>query len=128
MLLRSLALMIAAFAVAACGSDGDGNVDIAPTTPTSTPDVTLPSVIAAREDLAERFGLQLDEIGVVSVSAQEWSDSCLGVTYLGQEEECAEAIIPGYEMVLELDGGRYFYRTDDSGSIVRIAGLDLSPD
>ncbi len=117
-------LVMLALALIACGGDsGNGSP---PGTPTPTPDETLPSVIAARADLAGRLGLSSEEVRVISVTRQEWQDSCLGVTYADRDEECAPEVIPGYEMVLEAEGTRQSYRTDEPGTIVRIAGVDVS--
>lgn len=118
--------VVLAFALTACGGDsGDGSPS---GTPTPTPDETLPSVIAARADLAERLGLKPEEVQVIWVTPREWHDSCLGVTYADRDEECAQQVIPGYEMVLGAEGTRQFYRTDKAGTIIRIAGLDVSGD
>lgn len=119
-------LLILALALAACG--GDGSDDRAASTPAPTPDETHPAVVAAREDLAERLGLAPEDVKVISVTPHDWPDTCLDVTYADQDEDCTRQVVPGYEMVLEADGSRQEYRTDDAGTIVRTAGLDVSGD
>lgn len=96
---------------------------------TSVPDETLPAVVAAREDVATRFERAPEEIEVVSVTPREWPDSCLGVTYVGQQDEvCAQVITPGYEVVLRLGDSIFTYHTDEDGTNVRLAGVDIGGD
>ena len=90
-----------------------------------TREETPTPVIAACEDLADRFGRSPAEVTVDSVTPMQWPNSCLGVA--GPEEVCAQVITPGYEVVLELEGVLYTYHTDQ-GTHVRLAEFDLFPD
>ena len=108
--------------------DGTPEPDGTPPADTAcTREETPTPVIAACEVFAELFGRGLGEIDTVSVTPQEWPDACLGLA--GPEEQCAQVITPGFEVVLVLldAGSHYTYRTD-SATNVRLAGLDLSPD
>jgi hypothetical protein len=83
----------------------------------STPDQAVPAQ-AARADLANRLGVDIGEIDVVSVEAIQWSNACLGAAR--PDEACAEVITPGYRVVLGVGGTEYVYHTD-SGTHVRPA-------
>lgn len=89
-------------------------------TPTSTPDVTLTPeetasaedasaalVDAAKADLVQRLGVDLDQIAVESVTPTEFSDTSLGVPVPGQMY--AQVITPGYVITLTVDGESYRY-------------------
>ena len=93
---------------------------------TPGPDVSLPAVAAARADLAERFERDPAEIQVISVSAQEWPDACLGLA--DEDEVCAQVITSGFLVTLELSGNEYSFRTDVDGAIVRFADLRFLDD
>lgn len=72
---------------------------------------------AALEQIAAETGVSAGEIEVVSVSAEEWSDSCLGLG--GPDESCAAVITPGYLVVLRAGEQVFNVRTDESGEAVR---------
>lgn len=74
---------------------------------------------AAIEALAEKLGVSVEEITLVSVEHVEWSDSCLGLG--GPDEMCAQAITPGWNVLLEVNGDQYEVHTDETGASVRIA-------
>lgn len=76
----------------------------------------------ARAVLAKALGIAPGEIKVVSRSATEWPDSCLGAPAEGQV--CAEVITPGYAIVLEAQGAQYEVRTDLTGEIAVLAPAD----
>jgi hypothetical protein len=58
-----------------------------------------------------------DEIGVVGAEPAEWPDSCLGLPQF--EELCAQVIVEGYRVTLEVDGELLIFRTDRIGSSIR---------
>jgi hypothetical protein len=70
----------------------------------------------AKEDLAQRLGVAVDQIQRVSVEAVEWSDTSLGCPQPGMMY--AQVITPGYRVVLEAEGDRYQYHTDRDRGIV----------
>ena len=47
----------------------------------------------------------------------QWPDACLG---LDQERMCAQAITPGYRIMLRSGTESYEYRADLTGNAVRI--------
>lgn len=73
-------------------------------------------VTAIQKDHQQRFGIET--IQVVSYSAQEWPDGCLG---LAKMEPCTLATVSGWRVVVS-DGSQqtWAYRTDRSGNIVRL--------
>jgi hypothetical protein len=98
-------------------------------TSTPTPTVTAPvaapllpaeaqtAVGAAQAALAALLQVPLDRIAVVAIEEAEWPDACLGLA--APDEVCAQVIVPGYRIELQVDGRSYFYRTDRNGTAVR---------
>ncbi len=74
----------------------------------------LVSLVVA--DLAERLSVAEDQIVVVQVDEQQWSDSSLGCPQPGQMY--LQVITPGYLIVLEAGGQRYSYHTDMRATFV----------
>jgi hypothetical protein len=73
--------------------------------------------------LSESSSLPLDQITFVSTEAVDWPDSCVGVVRAGMG--CAQAITPGFRIILEAKGFRYEYHTNQAGSVVAPATLAL---
>lgn len=76
--------------------------------------------------LADELGLSPDEIAIVSAEQTEFSDSCLGLG--GPEEMCAQAITPGWLVMLNAGGQEYEAHTDATGVQVRIADESMGAD
>jgi hypothetical protein len=74
------------------------------------------AVSAATQALVQFKGAADDQIEVISVEAITWPDSCLGIPQSNMA--CAEAEVPGYRIVLQLDGATYEYHTDGTGDSV----------
>jgi hypothetical protein len=83
------------------------------------------AVLSARQILATRLGVSLDEVRILQIQPQEWPDACLGLDTEGQL--CAQVITPGYQVFLEVDNTRYEYRTDESGDLVVLASAPQEP-
>jgi hypothetical protein len=77
------------------------------------------AAISARQILASRLAVRVDEVSIVSVQAQDWPDACLGLAEAGQM--CAQVITPGYLVVLKANEDLYEYRTDQTGNLVVLA-------
>ncbi len=75
-----------------------------------------PLVELAKADLADRTGIDKEQITVVSVKAVDWPDASLGCPEPGMFY--AQVITPGYKVVLSHDGERYEYHTDRSSRVV----------
>ncbi len=70
--------------------------------------------------LAEDLGIEADDIEVVSIEAVQWNDSSLGCPKPGQAY--LMVITPGFRVILEADGERYEYHTDQNQTAVRCQG------
>jgi hypothetical protein len=75
----------------------------------------LPNVIGY---LSHLKGISTGDISVVSVEAVQWPDSCLGLAQRG--EVCAEVIVPGYQIILQVGNNTYEIHTDQTGENIRI--------
>jgi hypothetical protein len=64
-----------------------------------------------------KFGVAENEIEVVSIEEKEWPDGCLGLA--GPEEICTQAIVPGYEIILMVEGEYQVFRSDEDGMVIR---------
>lgn len=94
-------------------SDGD--------TPQEMPEPGIPNPEAymtdqARLALADRLGVDVETISVVSVEEREWSDAALGCAEPGQMY--AQVITPGFEITLSVNGETYSYHSDMNGILV----------
>ncbi len=76
------------------------------------------AINAALADAEGLFGVDESDIVIESAAFQEWSNSCLDAAAEG--ETCAEAITPGFVIVIEVKGTHYEYHTD-LNSNVRLA-------
>jgi hypothetical protein len=74
---------------------------------------------AIRQDLAKR-GFQ--QINLVSASSQQWPDGCLGLP--NGKAACTMAIVPGWYVEVSDGLQTWFYRTNTTGSILRLENAD----
>ena len=65
----------------------------------------------ARRDLAQRLGLNENDIAVSSVEQTEFPDAALGVSV--EDEMSAQVITPGWRIRLIADGQTYEYRATE---------------
>lgn len=70
----------------------------------------------AQQMLAEQLAIGVDAVRLVSVEHVDWPDGCLGIHQPGVA--CIMVITPGYRVILEANGKRYEYHTNESGSYV----------
>jgi hypothetical protein len=96
-----------------------------PEGPTPTPEVFNPLpeearvATIAREILAQHLGVDITAVIIVEQAAQDWLDGCLGLG--GPDEACAAVITPGYRFRLSVAGQEYEVRSNQDGSLVRLA-------
>ena len=120
-------LIGAALVLAACGSatvEGEGVPTTSPTTTEARPSTTVaPAAVSSSDDarvddaiadLASRLDVAADAITVVSVESRIWSDGSLGCPQPGSPY--TQAQVPGYLVILELDGSEYRYHGADGES------------
>jgi len=84
-----------------------------------------PAVAAAQAFLAERLGINLDAIKLVSFEYRDWPNGCLGISE--PDVMCIEVITPGYRVIFDVEGKTYILRTNTSGSLVKLEtqGLEI---
>jgi len=119
-------LVVLAIAVAACGADpgpaaGLETTTTLPTTSTTTEseDSTMPTtepeqlpiVAPARLDLAERLGVDPEELEVVSAEEVTWPDGSLGCPEPGMSY--TQSLVDGSKVVLGHDDRVYVYHAGD---------------
>jgi hypothetical protein len=99
--------------------DTGGSADPAAPTPAgSAADAAAqPLVDRARQDLAQQLSLKAEDITPVGVEEVEWRNSSLGCPRPGMNY--LQVITPGYRIMLEAQGKRYEYHTDQSSRVVR---------
>lgn len=112
-------MLVGAILVVGCTGLNDD-----PSTP--TPEADSPGeelseeelIALVKEDLAEREGVDVDEIGHPSVEKKTWSDTSLGCPEEGMMY--AEVLTPGYQIILSIGGPasieQFDYRTDMMGN------------
>jgi len=66
-----------------------------------------------------------EDIEVISATAGEWPDSCLGVVYAGEEAVCEEVITPGFEVVVHFGDTTMTWRASEDGAIVRFVTQEI---
>jgi hypothetical protein len=91
--------------------------------PSAAKQAPTPAVIQSiRQAVKKQFGgLQ---IGVVSVTEQNWPGGCLGLPKSG--EICTMAIVPGWRVEVSDKLQTWYYRTDRTGKTLRLENPDRS--
>jgi hypothetical protein len=85
-----------------------------PTPTATTPPGKEMAVTRVQQALAQQLHIAPSEVIVDSVEPVQWPDSCLGVEV--RDTACAFHVVPGYRIVLEAQGQRYEFHTDQDGS------------
>ena len=80
----------------------------------------LPAAIAdaVLQDASTQLSLVIAELRLVQVEDQTWADGCLGLPNPG--EICTEALVPGYRVTVAGGQQQLVYRTDTTGSGLRL--------
>ena len=85
----------------------------------ATAGVTPQAILAAQQWLASQLAVAAEQVQVSEVEQAESTDSYLG---LGRpNESCLQAVTPGWQAVFEINGHRFEVRTDQTGSVIRLA-------
>jgi hypothetical protein len=78
-----------------------------------------PAQRAALTALSDKLGLSVNKIKLVSTEAVTWPDGCLGIVRMGVM--CTQAEVPGFKIILEANGKKYEFHTNQDGSLVQLA-------
>lgn len=80
----------------------------------------LPESVAnsVLEDASTRYNLPVEELRLVQAEPQDWPDGCLGLA--PPDTFCTQIIVSGWQVTVEGGGKSLVYRTDDSGSLVKL--------
>ncbi len=107
---------------------GPTPADPTPAEPTEETPIEAPTPVevpaaanAAVQALAQLLGLDPSQITVINVEAVEWSDSCLGIVRI--DALCAQGIVPGYRVILDVNGQLYAYHTNEEGTSLALAPM-----
>ncbi|MGB2897350.1 MAG: hypothetical protein WBB65_14450 [Anaerolineales bacterium] len=76
-----------------------------------------PAVPAAIRALAEANGEDPSLVEVLSYSFVEWSDGCL--EYPQADEDCTQALTPGWRILVHLEGQEFDIHSDEMGGEIR---------
>ncbi len=87
-------------------------------TPTRVRVDLTPAQRAALTALSEKLGLPVSKITLVSTEAVTWPNGCLGIVRMGVL--CTQAKVPGFKIILEANGQKYEFHTNQDGSIVQL--------
>ncbi|TSC69695.1 MAG: hypothetical protein G01um101456_47 [Parcubacteria group bacterium Gr01-1014_56] len=74
-------------------------------------------VAAVRTLAAKEAGVSEDKVLILTAYEKEWPDGCLGLAREG--EFCTQAIVPGYEVTVQVRGEEHVYRSSANGLSVR---------
>lgn len=74
---------------------------------------------------SKQFGLPTSALRIVQAKAQTWSDSCLGLGDSGGS--CTQMSVPGWRVTVASKQRRWIYRTDSSGSLIKLEGSTPPP-
>lgn len=120
-----LVTLLAACAPAAAATQGP--ISDEPSAPTQIPADFTPAQLAALTALSEKLGLPVDQIKLISTEAVTWPDGCLGIVKIGVM--CTQAEVPGFRIVLEAEGQKYEFHTNQDGTVTLLAedSVDAGP-
>ncbi|MFE1743942.1 hypothetical protein [Coleofasciculus sp. H7-2] len=80
---------------------------------------------AVFQDVSQHSGLPKSALRIVQTQPQTWSDDCLDINNL--EVLCTEMQVPGWQVTVANGQRRWIYRTNASGSMVKLAQGVTSP-
>jgi hypothetical protein len=85
-------------------------------------DRNLPDSVAkgVLQDASRRLNLSTSRLRIVRTEQRDWPNGCLGLVEPGRL--CTNAVISGWRVTVEGGGQTYVYRTDESGSLIKLEG------
>lgn len=85
---------------------------------TTTTQSSSPIIDAVKNTLANKLGISVSAISLVSINKTQWSNGCLGVDP-GPNAACTQSLVVGYEVILLANSQQYVYHTNaDASQIV----------
>ena len=90
--------------------EGDGNSAEA-----NLPDAVAQAVL---QDASKQLNVPARQLRIVRSEARQWPNSCLGLPQT--DRGCAQAIVPGWRVMVEGAQQGLIYRTNESGSLVML--------
>jgi hypothetical protein len=94
------------------------------TSPSPRTQAENPLVRQAKEDLAQRLNIPIEDIDLLMVEQVVWRDSSLGCPQPGIMY--AQVITPGFRVILDAAGKQYEYHTDTGRLVVLCEGENIS--
>ncbi|MCU0537062.1 MAG: hypothetical protein MUD14_24515 [Hydrococcus sp. Prado102] len=86
------------------------------TNPNNSPAAEV--IEAVRQDLSNRTNLESDRFKLVKSNQKTWPDGCLGLPR--SDEMCTQALVEGWQIVIESGDRTWIYRTDARGRTIRL--------
>ncbi len=88
-------------------------------------DGNLPDSVvqAVLQDASRRSNLPSHELNIVRVQKRDWPDGCLGLALTGIF--CSQTVVPGWQVTVNAEQQSFVYRTDNSGSLVKLESSDF---
>jgi hypothetical protein len=80
---------------------------------------------AVLQDASMRFNLSSGTLRIIEAEQRNWSDGCLGLA--APDTMCSQRMVRGWQVRVMGVEKTYSYRTDDSGSLVKLASSDRTP-
>jgi hypothetical protein len=117
-------VIVAALLLSACAGPTPAVTPVDSDLPGSGESETAPT-LAARQALAEKLGIPLEQVVAGPRVGAEFPDSCLGLA--ADDEMCLMVITPGYKIELTAGGDAYLAHTNQDGTAVRIAAESEMP-
>ncbi|MEA3337579.1 MAG: hypothetical protein U9R25_16910 [Chloroflexota bacterium] len=69
--------------------------------------------------VGDAMGVDGVDLEILSIEPASWPNSCLGLGQAG--EMCLDVITPGYRIIVGVDGQEVEVRSDEQGTVVRVA-------
>ncbi|MGA9377406.1 MAG: S-layer homology domain-containing protein, partial [Phormidium sp.] len=73
------------------------------------------------QNLSQQTGIEVSALKIVEAEQQVWANGCLGISSPGVP--CAEGKVPGWEVVVGNATQRWVYRSNMSGSLVKLDAI-----
>ena len=114
-----VAAVLAGCAAGSPGASADDERGTDGAAPTAGAGITQAMIDAVVEQAATETGVDIGAIRVVTAEAVTWSDGSLGCPQPGQVY--TQALVPGFRVVLEVEGEEMHYHASQSGDFAACA-------